>query len=168
MGNGIQITGLASSFDLGASNFGADAAPALALGASVSRAAAALPASTTGNLFTVTGGRILLTGIVGQVTTVIQTQACNASLVADPTVAGSNVALCGVLNISALAVGTLLSITGTAATAMQGGLAVVAMTTPWIIQPGAIGLLTSATNSGEISWKMWYMPLDTGAVVAAA
>jgi hypothetical protein len=80
MGNGIQITGLASSFDLGASNFGADAAPALALGASVSRAAAALPASTTGNLFTVTGGRILLTGIVGQVTTVIQTQACNASL----------------------------------------------------------------------------------------
>lgn len=168
MGNGIQITGLASSFDLAATNFAADAAPALALGASVSRAAAALPATTTGNLFTVTGGRILLTGIVGEVTTVIQTQACNASLVVDPTVAGSNVALCAVLNISALAVGTLLSITGVAATAMQSGLAVVGMTTPWIIPPGAIGLLTSATNTGAVSWKLWYMPLDTGAVVAAA
>jgi len=137
-------------------------------GRTVERATAALPASTVGNLFTITGGRILLTAIVGEVTTVIQTQLNNTKVVFDPTVTGSNVDLCAVLDITGDAVGTLYSITGTAATAMQSGLAVVSMTTPWVLQAGAIALSCSATNTGSVKWKIWYTELDSGVVVAAA
>jgi hypothetical protein len=168
MGNGIQITGLSSSFNLGGSNFDADAATKLLLGTSVSRSAANLPASTTGALFNITVGRVLLTAIFGQVTTVIQTQACNARLVADPTVTGSNVDLCADLNITALAVGSLLSMTGLASDALFAGLAVRSMINRVILPPGALSLTTSATNTGHVAWKMFYMPLDDGATVAAA
>lgn len=168
MGDGIQITGLSASFNLAASNFASDAATKLSLGTSVEKAAAGLPAGTVGNLFTITGGRILLTNILGEVTTVIQTQANNTKLVFDPTVTGSNVDLCAVLNISADVVGSFYSITGTFSDAMVNGLAVNGMSTPIILQPGAIALETAATNTGEIKWKMWYMPLDSGVTVAAA
>lgn len=168
MGNGIQITGLSSSFDLSASNFTADASTMMMLGPSVEKAAAGLPESGSADLFLVTGGRVLLTGIVGEVTTVIQTQANNTRLAFDPTVTGSNVDLCANLNISADVVGTLYSITGVVADAMVDGLAVRAMTTPIILQPGAVVLTTAATNTGQVKWKMWYMPLDSGVMVAAA
>jgi hypothetical protein len=168
MGNGLSITGLSVGFDLAASNFSADAPMMFFRGSSVSKAAAALPATTTGNLFTITGGRILLTGIVGEVTTVIQTQACNTKVVFDPTATGSNVDLCANLDITGAVVGSFFTITGTAATAMQNGLAVVGMTIPWVLQPGAVALTTAATNSGQVKWKMWYMPIDSGVTVAAA
>lgn len=168
MGNGLVISGLSTSFNLDSSNFDAATSTLMGLGASVSKGATTLPATTTANLFTITGGRILMTGIVGEVTTVVQTQACNLSISSDPTVAGTSVALCGVLNISADTVGTLYSITGTVSDAMVDGLAVRGMTMPLIIQAGAIVWTTSATNTGAVSWKMWYQPLDSGVVVAAA
>jgi len=168
MGNGIQITGLSSSFDLSASNFATDVPALFSLGNSVSKAASTLPATTSANLFTIAGGRILLTAIVGQVTTIVQAQACNLSLAFDPTVAGTNVALCGVLNITGNVVGSLYSITGVASDALMNGLAVTSMSTQVILQPGAIVWTTSATNTGQASWKMWYLPLDTGVTVVAA
>jgi hypothetical protein len=158
MGNAIRVGGLAN----------ASVSTQASLGFSVAKAAANLPATTSANLFTITGGRILLTAIVGQVTTVIQTQANNLNLAFDPTVAGSNVNLCAVLNISAHAVGTLYSITGVPTDAMLSGLAVMSMTTPVILQPGAIVATTSATNTGQVSWKMWYMPLDAVLTTVAA
>ena len=137
-------------------------------GRTAERATAVLPATTVGNLFTIAGGRILLTAIVGEVTTVIQTQANVTKLVFDPTVTGSNVDLCATLDITADAVGTLYTITGTAATAMQSGLAAPSMSIPWVLQAGAIGLSCGATNTGSVKWKIWYTPLDAGVVVAAA
>ncbi|HEY6034880.1 MAG TPA: hypothetical protein VIV58_11485, partial [Kofleriaceae bacterium] len=50
------------------------------LGTRVDRATAALPATTTSAIATVAGGRVLLTAILGEVTTVIQTQANNTSV----------------------------------------------------------------------------------------
>ena len=49
----------------------------LLYGQAVERATAALPATTQSALFNVVGGRIAVLGIIGEVTTVIQTQACN-------------------------------------------------------------------------------------------
>ena len=137
------------------------------LGHSVSRATATLPQSTVGNLFTVSTGRVLLTGIIGEVTTVIQTQANNTKIVFDPTVTGANVDLCAILDITADAIGTLYSITGTVANAMLSGFAVQAQLTPIVLQPGAIALSCSASSTGSVKWDMWYLPLDTGAMVAA-
>lgn len=142
---------------------------ALALGQKVDRATAALPQTTAGTLFTVTGGRILLTSIVGEVTTVIQTQANNTKLQSVPTV-GTTVDLCAVLDITAKEVGALFGITGTFATALVGANAgaTVIPTVPLIIPVGAIKLNCAASNTGSVKWSVTYVPYDDGASVAAA
>jgi hypothetical protein len=141
----------------------------LLFGQKIDRAAAALPQTTAGTLFTVTGGRILLTSIVGQVTTVIQTQANNTKLQSVPAV-GTAVDLCAVLDISADEVGCLYGISGLFSDAMVGANAGagVAPRNPLIIPAGAIKLSCAASNTGAVKWSVTYVPLDSGASVAAA
>jgi hypothetical protein len=151
---------------LTAAKFHADAAAKLILGKVVQRATANLPATATAAIFTVTG-RVAAT-IVGEVTTVIQTQACNAKLQSNPTAAGSSVDLCADLDISAKAVATLLGITGTFANAMVAGVALPLQAAPVVLQAGTIDLVTSATNTGQVKWTVRYVPIDDGATVVAA
>ena len=47
------------------------------LGFRADKTSATLPASTTQNLFTIAGGRVLIKMLFGEVTTVVQAQACN-------------------------------------------------------------------------------------------
>lgn len=143
------------------------------LGLTVNRATAALPQTTASALFTVSTGRVLITSIVGEVTTVIQTQADNTKLTFDPTDAGATQDLCAVLDITADAVGTLYSITGTPATAMQDALNFLppskALARPGIVlKPGSILLDCAASNTGSVKWSLTYIPLEAGASVAAA
>ena len=133
----------------------------------VSRATAALPQTTAETLVTITGGRVILANIIGEVTTVIQTQADNTKLVFNPTEAGASTDICAVLNITAKAVGTLFSITGTVATALQSGLwLTTTMATPLILSEGTIDLDCAASNTGSVQWDVYYHPLDEGATVA--
>lgn len=132
----------------------------------VRKAAATLPATTTQDLFTVTG-HIRIKHLTGRVTTVIQTQANNAKLIFHPTT-GSDVDLCAVADITALAVDTKLAITGTLATALQKGLAVVGQSIPIEVGPGTIRLSCAATNTGATAWTLDYESVDgTGSAVAA-
>ena len=55
------------------------------LGIKVDKAAAALPQTTAAAIFNVTGGKCLITSIVGEVGTIIQNQANNTKLTANPT-----------------------------------------------------------------------------------
>jgi hypothetical protein len=137
-------------------------------GMRVDREAADLPASTQTPYFHVYGGRCLVTMLVGEVTTVIQTQACNLSWESDPTTGTTN-AMCAVLNISALEAGTLLSITGTVGDAMIAGSsgAVKGQLAPIVVAVGDLELKTSATNTGATKWSVFYVPLDDGAYIAA-
>jgi hypothetical protein len=141
-------------------------------GIKVSRATAALPQTAAGALFTVTSGRILLTELIGEVTTVIQTQANNTKLTFDPTDAGATQDLCAVLDITADAVGTMYSLTGTPATAMQDGLNFLspnkALPRAIILKPGSILLDCAASNTGAVKWDAFYVPLDANARLAAA
>lgn len=139
----------------------------MGLGFVVQRATAALPATTTAAIFTVTG-RCVVSHIVGEVTTVIETQACNLKLQGNPTATGSSVDLCANLNISADVVGSLYVITGTFADALADGLAVKAQLAPFIVQAGTIDLVTSATNTGQVKWTVRYYPLDEDALIVAA
>lgn len=141
----------------------------LLLGIKVDKASFTLPASTSGALFTVTGGRILLTSILGEVTTIIQTQANATKLISTPTV-GTAVDMCATLDITADEIGCLYGITGVPATAMVGTNAglTVQMYNYQIIPVGTINLNTAATNTGATKWSMTYIPLDDGATVAAA
>jgi len=141
-------------------------------GIKVSRATAALPATTASAIFTITGGKVAITAIYGEVTTVIQTQADATKLTFDPTDAGATQNLCATLDITADAVGTMYSITGTPATGMQDALNFLSpdkvLAKPLILKPGSILLDCAATNTGSVKWDLWYVPLDTGAAVAAA
>lgn len=142
------------------------------LGRVVERATAALPQSTASALFTVSTGRVIVTAIIGEVTTVIQTQADATKLTFDPTDAGATQDLCATLDITADAVGTMYSITGTPATALQDALNFVPsskmLAQPIILKPGSVLLDCAASNTGSVKWTLAYWPLDTGASVAAA
>jgi hypothetical protein len=144
----------------------------LLVGIKVLRSTAALPQTSTSALFTVSGGKVLITSLVGEVTTVIQTQADATKLSFDPTDAGATQDLCATLDITADAVGTLYSLTGTPATAMQDALNFLSsnkvLAQPLVLKPGSILLDCAASNTGSVKWDLCYIPLDNGASVVAA
>ncbi len=127
---------------------------------------ATIPGATT-DIFNVVGGRVIVKQITGIVTTEIGAGAGNARLLSDPTTLGA-ANLCNNLDIGGDVVGTMYGITGTVATAMQTGEAVLlAQVTPQIIPEGAIQFLTTAARDGEIQWEVQYTPIDDGAYIEA-
>jgi hypothetical protein len=136
-------------------------------GAVVSRASDILPDGENYPLFNVIGGRVAITQIIGEVTTVIQTQANNTKLTATPT-DGTAVDLCAALNIAGDEVGTLYGITGTPANAMTGTGLIVKQAAQVIVNTGTIDLDCAANSTGEIKWSIYYIPMDEGAYVEAA
>lgn len=140
------------------------------LGMRVDKPTATLPAGVAGALFNVIGGRVaILGGILGEVTTVIQTQANNTKLVANPTV-GTSVDLCTVLDISADEVGCLYGVTGNVGDALVGADAGYAPLPeqPLVVAEGTIDLNCAATSTGSVKWSIWYVPVDDGAYIEAA
>jgi hypothetical protein len=146
-----------------------DQTRSLLLGAKVDRATAVLPATTQAAIFTVTGGRVLVTSLVGEVTTAIQNQACNLKVTANPTT-GTDVDIAANLNVQADEAGCLYGITGLFSDALVGANAGagVAPRNPVVLPVGTLDLVTSATNTGSVKWSLTYIPLDNGASVAAA
>ena len=138
------------------------------LGYKVTRVTSNLPQSTAVALFNVSG-KVLVNLIVGEVTTIIQTQSNDTNLQSNPATGTTN-DMCAALNISAKEVGTLFSITGVAGDAMVAGSsgAVRGQTVPVIVAKGAIELYCAASNSGKAKWTCFYIPIDDGAVVTAA
>jgi hypothetical protein len=139
------------------------------LGDLASRATAALPATATGSLFTVAGGKVAITSIIGTVTTNIQAQACAVKLVATPTTGAVN-DLSGTVDINGLAAGGLLSATGLAADALvkSTGGGISGLRNPIIVNVGALGLNTAATNTGSVKWDVTWVAVDDGATITAA
>lgn len=121
------------------------------------------------DLFTIAGGRVLVTQIVGEVTTVMETKTINLKLTANPTT-GTSTDMCANLDMTAAEAGTLLTISGTEADALRKGSSgsVVAQNNPVVVAIGAIEATVGATHTGSIKWSLWYIPLDDGASVVAA
>lgn len=142
----------------------------LALGYRVSKSAATLPATTTQNIFTITGGRIAVFLLLGEVTTIVQAQACNLKVTSAPTT-GTAVDLSSNLDINGKEAGTLLlsELDGTALVGANAGAALSGVGTAFCIVPiGSIRIETSATNTGATKWDLFYFPLDMGAVAVSA
>lgn len=139
------------------------------LGVRVDRATATLPQGVASAIFNITGGRVAITQIIGEVTTVIQTQTDNAKLTSKPTT-GTAVDICAALNITAKEVGTLLGISGLNSDALIGinAGALPAQSRSVVCPIGEIDLDCSASNSGSIKWTLFYFPIDDGAAVTAA
>jgi len=143
------------------------------LGLQVNRATA-----TTGlvgaaaSIFTVSGGRILLTSLIGELTVATGATASNGSITAVPT-SGTTVTLATATSVASKEIGTklglpltfggALSVTTAGAGPVPGAL--------WIVVAvGAIQMVTSAdpTGGGSAKWTLTYVPYDDGATVVAA
>jgi hypothetical protein len=134
----------------------------------VNRATATLPQGADVALFSIAGGRVILQDIVGEVTTAIGAGGNDTKLKFNPTVAGNDTDLCGVLDIVSDAVGILYSITGVVANALQEGILTVrGMTTPLILSEGDIELDCAGNNTGSVAWTIRYVALDSGASIVA-
>lgn len=143
----------------------------ICLGRQVVRLTSALPATGDLSLFTVSGGKILVTSLIGVVTTIIQAQANAIKLKSVPTT-GTTKDISGTLDINAYEVGALISLDGTALTTALSGTnagAALGLTRGGIIVPiGNIKLNTAATNTGAVQWTLTFVPLDDAAAVVAA
>jgi hypothetical protein len=139
------------------------------VGQKVNRAAAALPQTAQTDYFTISGGKVMVLGILGEVTTVMGATASNLKVVHNPTAAGvADTDLCAVAATANDPVGTQYGITGIPSDALQKGGFVPLPQRPLILQPGTIALNASGSNTGQTKWTVFYLPLDTGAKIAAA
>lgn len=128
-----------------------------------------LLAVETKSLFVVSGGKVLLTSIVGEVTTAI-TVANTVKLQHNPTV-GTTKDLCAATDLGTTdtPAGNLVSFQGlTGDSALTGPGAVPTIKQPIVLTAGVIEQVTATGADGGITWVITYVPLDNGAAVAAA
>ena len=148
----------------------------LLLGAQVTKGPVTLPATTTGTLFTVTGGAVLVTSLIGLVTTAVQSS--------DPVLTLGTAPSAGTLEVAGIAsttvltsaeVGTWVTVGQSAglpaalvvmATAAKAGNAVFIGGATFVVSAGTITWSTGATKTGAFKWYLTYVPLDTGAYVS--
>lgn len=127
--------------------------------------------ASTKSLFTVAGGRVVVTSLVGEVTTIVQAQANATKLTFNPDGAGATSDLCATLDINGDAVGLYYGVTGDFSDAMTEGvqsLEAPAFGGPFILSEGVIGVATAANSTGAIQWTISYVPLDDGASIVSA
>lgn len=148
----------------------------------VTGGAKSLPATGTGGIFTVSGGRVIVTGITGVVTTAIQNQACTLSIGNTPT-GGSHAttSLATATAITNAAIGTSIAIPqnlGALLVSSASGVLIANSATSClgvpvstggiaIVPAGTIDVTTSATNTGQITYSITYVPYDVGASITA-
>ncbi len=141
------------------------------LGVKVDRATAVLPSGTLGNIFTVSGGRVLVTSLVGEVTTVLGAGANTITIGVAPTVGvGSATVLGTALTITTAAVGSHFSaaVSGAAVGDVATQAGVVIPATGFLVNAGSITITTTATVTGSVKWSLTYIPYDDAGTVAAA
>ncbi len=145
----------------------------LNFGQKITKTGLALPSTATGTLFTVAGGSILVTNLLGLVTTAVGGTATTLALGTAPTT--------GTLDTDGIATATAITsseagvwVTPVASAGLGGALAVGSLggsspfvTTQFAVAPGTITWTTSANAGGGVfSWYLTYLPLDDGASVS--
>lgn len=149
----------------------------MGLGIQVDRPASIIPQTvvTPGTeYFTVAGGLVLVTGLVG-IMTVGLGNPCNGTWCFNPTV-GTDTDVCGVTVLGGLQAGDILTVSGIATEGMLPVADTVAQLMGGatgscrglVMPPGALGVFTSASEDGNWRWILWYVPIDNGATVVAA
>lgn len=125
-------------------------------------------------IFNVAGGRVLLTALIGLVTTVCAATA-NVYLRLVPTLGTATTSdLCVASDVDATPEGDIMGITGVPTDALYPGgaatrSALPAMTVPVVLIVGALQYCSdAASGGGAIQWEVWYKPLDDAGYVVAA
>lgn len=131
------------------------------------RPSEALPQSATKHLFQITGGRVFLRFVMGEVTTIVQAQATTFKFTSTPTT-GSAVDLCATADLNGKEVGAKFGPIGTLATAMNlsnAGALQGLNVEPTILAIGYIDGITVASSTGAVKYDAWWMPFDDGAAL---
>lgn len=134
-------------------------------GSRVQKSTGTLTAATV-PLFTIAGGLIAVTSLIGRVTTAV-TVANSYKLQHNPT-AGTTVDLCAATDIGTTdtALGEILVVNGAKATGLVVG-ALAAPNYPILMDVGQIEHVSAGTD-GVILWALTYVALENGASVVAA
>ena len=123
------------------------------------------------NLFTISGGPIMVVEFVGVVTTVIGANVATCTIQEAVTDPAGDVALSTAVNIENDAAGTTYTFTAAGPSVLTpttvGALTNVAANR-WLCPIGTIQALCSAANTGNIEWYMVYKPLSPDSRVVAA
>ena len=137
------------------------------------RGTALIPQTADQALFRITGGKIRVTSIIGEVTVAIGAVANATKLKHNPAGTGSDVDICATLDITGDAVGQIYSIVGVLATAMKSTtlwLVIPSDNIPWpglILGPGDIEIDCAGSSvTGKVKWTLTYELVDAGANVA--
>lgn len=123
----------------------------------------------TKTLFNITVGKVLITSIVGVVTTDI-TVANTVKLQANPTT-GTTQDLCAATDIGTTdtLAGAHLSFQGLTGDSLLRGVGVVpTLKQPLIVAVGTIEQVTATGADGGITWSVTWVPFDNGGTLAAA
>jgi len=148
----------------------------LMLGISVPRAAQNIAITATPGLpmYTITGGLVLVTGLLGVCTTTHGGVANTMSFEFNPTAAtGATSAITATTDLgTASVVGDVAVVVGAPGTGPLGGhveLNVLGLTAGKgiVMNAGVIGLVATAAN-GAWRWRIFYMPIDDGAYITVA
>lgn len=137
------------------------------LGQRAQKSTGTLAASTV-PLFTIAGGRVLLTAIYGLVEVSI-TVANSYKLQSNPTASGATTSdMCTATDIGTTdtPAGDILGITAPGSAMARGGV-VATLGNPLVLPVGQIESVSAGTD-GSILWVVNWVPLDSGATLAAA
>lgn len=155
---------------------GSSATGGIGQGIQVVRAAELPPAdSASTDIFTIDDGRVLITGILGEVTVAIPSESIDFALAFDPDNGGSNVDLGTALVCDADVAGTYYTLNDTFGNALVASTANVllnaALEEPFVLGEGDIVWSTSGSGmigtTARVRWDLWYVPIDVGATVTA-
>lgn len=145
----------------------------IAYGVQVIKASQALPQSATANLYTVNSGNVLVTSLLGVVSSVaIGSTVTTLALGSAPTTGtAATTSIATAVAITSLEIGSWVA---PQASSGKGGALVVGanagaalfVANPFVLPPGNITWTTSASDTGQMTWYLTYVPLDTGATVS--
>lgn len=135
----------------------------------VTRTAVALPSTALGNIFTIAGGRVLITALTGIVIATLS--GTNSTTVGvTPTAAGNASAPAALSSAGIIPV----TIGSAVSSKLDGGAMIVTAAgsllapTPYMALAGVVTITTASTVTGTVQWELLYVPYDTGASVVAA
>ena len=148
-----------------------EALTTLGLGYHVVRASDTLPQTTTETLFTVAGGRCLVTLMYGKcVDTVFSATDPQIDVLSNPTT-GTSTALASTLDSKDLEVNGYLVVEGDGSALVKstaGGIIFAVGQRRCVVPVGEIQLHSLASQTGSMEWHLWYVPLDDGAYIVEA
>jgi len=138
-------------------------------------------ATTNGsqNLFTVAGGLVVVTGLVGIATVAFDGTVTSINLQHTPT-GGAAADIAAATVVTSDAVGTIYTVTGVAAEGLSlqtaGGAEAPTVTFGklWqsggglVLPAGVVTYLGTAADAGTVAWHLTYTPLEASASVVAA